>query len=236
MKVKNESMIGFAVIPKEELQKLLRKRKVIIDPILESEQIQSVSVDLRLDNVFAEFRSTKESVIDPSDIKPDYLEYVEREFYREHYVIQPGDFVLAQTFEYIALPHNVVGLLEGRSSIGRQGLMVHATAGVVDPGFSGHLVFELANVGKMPILVYPLMRVARMTFLRTETSDPYAGQYWMQIKIRVPSVDKDLIRIKKKIEDYQASLTEKSLTQSQSSSAIRATNSSADMRSFSLIS
>jgi len=216
---------GLAVIPKQELEKLLMKREVVIDPILEPEQIKSVSVDLRLDNLFGEFKSTKEALIDPSNIKPSYLEFVELEFYREYYVVQPGDFVLAQTFEYIALPKSVVGLLEGRSSIGRQGLMIHVTAGVVDPGFSGHLVFELANVGKMPVLVYPLMRVARITFLRTETADPYAGQYSMQVKIRVPSVDPDLKRIRKRIDDYHSSRTQKSLTQSDSNSPMRASNS-----------
>ena len=187
-----------AIISKDELQALLSNREIVIDPILDpAKQIQSVSVDLRLDNYFGEFVSTKEAIIDPSDLRASYLDFAELEFYKEHYVIQPGDFVLGQTFEYIALPGNIVGLLEGRSSIGRQGLMVHVTAGVVDPGFSGHLVFELANVGKMPLLVYPLMRVARMTFVRTKRTSLYSGQYSMQIRIRIPSVDEDFKKIKR---------------------------------------
>jgi dCTP deaminase len=186
------------IIACNELRTLLSSRNIVVDPILEPDkQIQSVSVDLRLDNFFAEFRSTKEALIDPSDLKPDYLAFGEREFYCDHYVIQPGDFVLGQTFEYIALPSDVVGLLEGRSSIGRQGLMVHVTAGVVDPGFSGHLVFELANVGKMPLLVYPLMRVARMTFIKTKKTEEYAGQYSMQIRIRKPTVDAEFTKIRR---------------------------------------
>jgi dCTP deaminase len=193
-----QDKIGAAIIQRDELQALLLNREIVIDPILEPDrQVQSVSVDLRLDNFFGEFKSTKEALIDPSDLKPSYLEFAELEFYRDHYVIQPGDFVLGQTFEYIALPSNVVGLLEGRSSIGRQGLMVHVTAGVVDPGFSGHLVFELANVGKMPLLAYPLMRVARMTFARTKPTTLYTGQFSMQVRIRVPSVDEDFKKIKR---------------------------------------
>ncbi|MGA2237862.1 MAG: dCTP deaminase [Candidatus Bathyarchaeia archaeon] len=187
------------VIPGAELRELLRKREITIDPILEQKQVQSVSVDLRLDSLFGEFKSTEEAQIDPADIKPDYLELVELEAYKARYVIQPGDLVLAQTFEYIALPNNVVGLLEGRSSVGRQGLMVHVTAGIVDPGFSGHLVFELANVGKMPIIVYPLMRVARIMFIRTQKTDAYSGQYSIQVRIRKPSVDPDLTKIRSRM-------------------------------------
>jgi dCTP deaminase len=193
-----QNNIDEAILHSDEIRRLLSTRNIVIDPILEPDrQIQSVSVDLRLDNYFGQFRSTNEAIIDPSDLKADYLGFEEREFYIEHFVIQPGDFVLGQTFEYIALPGNIVGLLEGRSSIGRQGLMVHVTAGVVDPGFSGHLVFELANVGKMPLLVYPLMRVARMTFVRTKQTAPYSGQYSMQIRIRKPSVDEDFKKIKR---------------------------------------
>lgn len=188
------------IIAGAELRELLSSRKIVIDPILEQKQVQSVSVDLRLDSLFGEFKSTREAFIDPAKTEPNYLDIIELEFYKERYVIQPGDLALGQTFEYLALPNDVVGQLEGRSSIGRQGLMVHVTAGIVDPGFSGHLVFELANVGKMPIYVYPLMRVARMMFIRTKTTDPYLGQYSIQVRMRLPSIDADLKKIRSRME------------------------------------
>jgi len=75
--------------------------------------------------------------------------------------------------------------------------MVHVTAGVVDPGFSGHLVFELANVGKMPILLYPLMRIARITFVKTNSTEEYRGKFAIQLRIKIPSVDADLRKIRK---------------------------------------
>jgi deoxycytidine triphosphate deaminase len=120
---------------------------------------------------------------------------VELECFSDSYFLQPKQFVLAQTFEYFALPNFLVGHLDGRSSLARQGLMVHATAGLVDPGFKGHLVFELLNAGEMPIKLYPLMRLAKMSFNLTQPTDGYTGQYNMQIKIRGPKNDEDLKKI-----------------------------------------
>src|SRR5439155_21785462 len=144
-----------------------------------------------------EFQSTRKPMIDPADLVLDYVKISEIDFYGEPYALQAGHFVLGKTFEYVSLPKDIVGLLEGRSSVGRQGLMVHVTAGVVDPGFSGHLVFELANVGKMPILLYPLMRIARMTFLRTNSTEEYRGKFAIQLRVRIPPVDPDLSKIQK---------------------------------------
>jgi len=175
----------------------LDERSIVIDPLLEMKQIGSVSIDLRLDNEFGEFQSTRKPMIDPADLARDYVKISEIDFYGEPYALQAGHFVLGKTFEYISLPKDIIGLLEGRSSVGRQGLMVHVTAGVVDPGFRGHLVFELANVGKMPMLLYPLMRIARMTFVTTHPTEEYRGKFAIQLRIRVPTVDLDLIKIKK---------------------------------------
>jgi len=188
--------IKTTILTTEQINYYLEERDIVIDPLLELNQIGSVSVDLRLDNEFGEFLSTQKALIDPSESRLDYVKLSEIEFYGEPYSLQAGHFVLGKTFEYVALPNNVVGLLEGRSSVGRQGLMVHVTAGVVDPGFTGHLVFELANVGKMPILLYPLMRIARMTFVETEPTKGYAGKFAIQLRIRMPSVDDDLKKIK----------------------------------------
>src|SRR5437867_3317685 len=185
-----------SVLIGEQISRHLDERRIIIDPILDKKQIGAVSVDLRLDSQFGEFQSTRRTVIDPGDENPDYVKFSEIEFYKDKYSLQAGHFVLGKTFEYIALPDDVVGLLEGRSSVGRQGLMIHVTAGVVDPGFKGHLVFELANVGKMPILLYPLMRVARITFVKTKPTQEYIGKFRVQLSIKIPDVDPDVLRIK----------------------------------------
>jgi dCTP deaminase len=185
------------VLTKESIIHRLDERSIVIDPLLEDKQIGSVSIDLRLDNEFGEFQSTRKPMIDPADLVLDYVKISEIDFYSEPYALQAGHFVLGKTFEYVSLPNDIVGLLEGRSSVGRQGLMVHVTAGVVDPGFSGHLVFELANVGKMPILLYPLMRIARITFLKTHSTDEYRGKFAIQLRIKIPTVDPDLRKIRK---------------------------------------
>src|SRR2546425_12965916 len=182
------------VLTRESIIHRLDERSIVIEPLLEEKQIGSVSVDLRLDNEFGEFQSTRKPIIDPADLALDYVKISEIDFYGEPYALQAGHFVLGKTFEYVSLPKDIVGLLEGRSSVGRQGLMVHVTAGVVDPGFSGHLVFELANVGKMPILLYPLMRIARMTFVTTHETQEYRGKFAIQLAIRVPTVDLDLTK------------------------------------------
>lgn len=184
----------------------LRNRDIVVEPLLNKEQINSASIDLRLSNFFMEFRTAKSPCIDPAiigGIYKDFLEEVEIEFFRDCYFLQPKKFVLAQTFEYISLPDNVVGHLEGRSSVARQGLTVHAAAGLVDPGFAGHLVFELLNAGEMPLKLYPLMRVAKIAFYKTEKTKPYRGQYRVQVRIKTPGSDKELQRIigiKKKLE------------------------------------
>src|SRR6266581_3629003 len=197
---------SITILARESIVRNLDERNIVIDPLLEENQIGSVSVDLRLDNALGEFLSTQKALIDPSKDRLDYIKLSEIEFYREPYSLQAGHFVLGKTFEYVALPNNMVGLLEGRSSVGRQGLMVHVTAGAVDPGFAGHLVFELANVGRMPILLYPLMRIARITFVETESTEGYAGKFAIQLRIRMPTVDEDLKKIRE-ITDHKRDRT-----------------------------
>ena len=94
-----------------------------------------------------------------------------------HFVLHPGEFVLGSTFERVALPDDLVGRLEGKSSLGRVGLIIHSTAGYVDPGFEGQITLELSNVATVPILLYPGMRVAQISFLTmtTPAARPYAS-------------------------------------------------------------
>ncbi len=192
-----------AVLTKEEILSHLAERKIVVEPLLDSEQINCASIDLRLDNYFGEFRTAKLPHIDPANIEREYVEFldfVELEFLKDNYYLQPKRFVLAQTFEYIALPNDVVAHLDGRSSVAREGLTVHAAAGFVDPGFRGHLVFELLNAGEMPLKLYPLIRIAKIAFFKSSKTKEYEGQYNIQIRIRQPKNDKDLEKINRFIE------------------------------------
>ena len=191
------------VLTKEQILGYLSERKIVVEPILDPKQINCASIDLRLDNYFGEFRTAKLPHIDPANVQQEYeefLDFIELEFLKDYYYLQPKRFVLAQTFEYITLPNNIVARLDGRSSVAREGLTVHAAAGFVDPGFRGHLVFELLNAGEMPLKLYPLMRMAKIVFFRSRKTKEYEGQYNIQVRIRPPKNDPDLEKIKRYIE------------------------------------
>ena len=105
---------------------------------------------------------------------------------------------MAFSYEYIWLPGNVLGLLNGKSSLARRGLVVHATANVIDPGWKGHIVFELANLGKMPIELIPLMRVARIIlFWEEKPLGQYEGEFSKQLKLTQPYIDHESVAIRK---------------------------------------
>jgi dCTP deaminase len=199
------------LLSKEEIMDLLSRRELVVEPVLNPKQIDSVSIDLRLGNVFGEFRTARMSHIDPARIEQeykDYLEFITLEPMRDVYYLQPKQFALAQTFEYVALPNYISGSLEGKSSIARQGLTVHAAAGLIDPGFTGHLVFELLNAGQMPLKLCPLMRVAKIAFLRCNVTSGYKGTFRMQVGIRPPKNDLDV----KAIGELKSLLDEKGET------------------------
>lgn len=204
-----------SLLTKREILQYLSDRKIIVEPILDKEQVNCASIDLRLDNFFAEFTTAKKSHIDPACIEDEYKEFlyfVELEFMKDYYYLQPKRFVLAQTFEYIVLSNDVVGHLDGKSSVARQGLTVHAAAGLIDPGFRGHLVFELLNAGEMPIKLYPLMRVAKIAFYRATPTTPYSGQYNIQVRIRRPENDIELAKISAFIRSKYQSVVSRSET------------------------
>jgi dCTP deaminase len=175
-----------------ELKRLIQQRRVLIEPLLDEEQIDNIGIDLRLDCFFREFVRTERPYLTPAEEAPGTI-LREIEPFRQSFYLQPGEFALAQSLEYIALPNDVLCFLNGRSSLGRRGLVVHATANVVDPGWKGHLVFELANLGAMPIELVPLMRVARLVFFRTKPVRPYSGSFVGQMRIPAPPRD-ELVR------------------------------------------
>ncbi|MBI1725093.1 MAG: dCTP deaminase [Candidatus Tectomicrobia bacterium] len=191
-------------IKNSELIQMMKQRRVLIEPILNCQaQVpgNDVGVDLRLDVSFWEFSRTSEHSLNAA-IKARPLTSHRLEFLRDSFFLQPGEFVLALSFEYIWLPNNVLALLNGKSSLARRGLVVHATANVIDPGWKGHIVFELANLGKMPIELFPLMRIARLIpFIEEYSMGNYRGEFSCQIKVEQPYVDYEALAIKDAMED-----------------------------------
>jgi len=133
-------------------------------------------VDVRLDRFFRLFDNHKYQNIDPSLDQPDLTRLVEVEP-DESFVLHPGEFVLGATFEAVTLPDDVAARLEGKSSLGRLGLLTHSTAGFIDPGFSGHVTLELSNVATLPITLWPGMKIGQLCFFRLSSpaEHPYGS-------------------------------------------------------------
>jgi dCTP deaminase len=146
--------------------------RVVLDPY-EPAMIQPSSIDVRLDRYFRLFDNHKYPVIDPGEEQPDLtrLVHVEPD---EAFVLHPGEFVLASTYEYVMLPDDVSSRLEGKSSLGRLGLLTHSTAGFIDAGFSGHVTLELSNVATLPIKLWPGMKIGQLCFFRLSSSVEHA--------------------------------------------------------------
>jgi len=131
------------------------------DPV----DLQPSSVDLHLDRAFRVFRNNRYPFIDVRQPQPDLTELLRVEE-DEQFILHPGEFVLGQTLEWVELPNDLVARLEGRSSLGRLGLLIHSTAGYVDPGWKGNLTLELSNVANLPIALYAGMRIGQISFFR----------------------------------------------------------------------
>ena len=145
------------------------------DPTL----IQPASIDVRLDRFFRVFNNAKYTHIDPA-VQQDELTQLVEVPEGDPFVLHPGEFVLGSTFEYVTLPDTLAGRLEGKSSLGRLGLLTHSTAGFIDPGFSGHVTLELSNVATLPIKLWPGMKIGQLCFFRlsSPTESPYgSGPY-----------------------------------------------------------
>lgn len=154
----------------------LESGRVVLDPY-EPAMIQPSSIDVRLDRFFRLFDNHKYPVIDPSADQPDLTRLVEVEG-GEPFVLHPGEFVLGSTYESVTLPDDVAARLEGKSSLGRLGLLTHSTAGFIDPGFSGHVTLELSNVATLPILLWPGMKIGQLCFFRLSSASefPYGSE------------------------------------------------------------
>lgn len=156
----------------------LKSGRVVLDPF-DDDLVQPSSVDVRIDRYFRLFDNHKYPVIDPALEQPELTRLVDVET-DDAFVLHPGEFVLASTFEIVTLPDDVAARLEGKSSLGRLGLLTHSTAGFIDPGFSGHVTLELSNVATLPIKLWPGMRIGQLCFFRLSSpaEHPYgSGRY-----------------------------------------------------------
>jgi len=152
--------------------------RVGIEPY-DEKMVQPSSIDVRLDRFFRVFENHKYPHIDPATEQPELTREVEADN-GEPFVLHPGEFVLGSTFEVVTLPTDVAARLEGKSSLGRLGLLTHSTAGFIDPGFSGHVTLELANVATLPILLWPGMKIGQVCFFRmtSEAEHPYGSSVY----------------------------------------------------------
>jgi len=149
--------------------------RVKVEPF-DGAMIQPSSVDVRLDRFFRVFENHKYSVIDPSIEQSELTREVAVES-DEEFILHPGEFVLASTYEVITLPDDIAGRLEGKSSLGRLGLLTHSTAGFIDPGFSGHITLELSNVANLPVKLFPGMKIGQLCLIKLSSpaENPYGS-------------------------------------------------------------
>jgi dCTP deaminase len=165
------------ILSDRDIKKALRDRRIVVKPKPAlAEQLGSSSLDLRLGYHFRVFKHRRRPYVDPFD--PATMEGMTEGITigkKEPYVIQPGEFCLASILEWIELPDDMAARIDGRSSLGRLGLVIHSTAGHIDPGFKGSITMELSNIGMMPILLYPKMRICQLVFepLSSPAERPY---------------------------------------------------------------
>ncbi|MFI7677054.1 dCTP deaminase [Actinophytocola sp. NPDC049390] len=158
-----------------DLRKELASGRLGLDPLDEA-MIQPSSIDVRLDRFFRVFNNTKYTHIDPRQQQDDLTAPVET-VDDQPFVLHPGEFVLGSTFESVNLPDDLAGRLEGKSSLGRLGLLTHSTAGFIDPGFTGHITLELSNVANLPITLWPGMKIGQLCLFRltSPAENPYGS-------------------------------------------------------------
>jgi len=159
-----------------EIKAALAEGRIDVGPLEDPDvQIQPASIDLRLGNQFRVFKHAQRAFIDPLNDNIDEFTEIVTVPDGEPFILHPGEFVLGSIKEYVQIPADMVAKVEGRSSLGRLAILVHATAGFIDPGFEGNITLELSNVGKMPVAFYPNMRVCQISFemLSSPAERPY---------------------------------------------------------------
>ena len=156
-----------------DIKRYIADGAITLEPF-DAELIQPASVDIKLDNNFRTFTNSRHPVI-PADNPPADLTQLVHVCDNEQFILHPGEFVLASTIEYLTLGDNIAARLEGKSSMGRIGLMIHSTAGFIDPGFEGQITLELSNVARLPLALTPRMKIGQLSFI--ELSSPCEFPY-----------------------------------------------------------
>ncbi|HEX2267502.1 MAG TPA: dCTP deaminase [Actinomycetota bacterium] len=156
------------ILSDRSIREEISKGRIEIDPF-DDACVQPSSVDLHVDRRFRTFHNARYPYIDVKAEMPDLTELVEVED-KVPFILHPGEFVLGSTLERVRLPDDLVARLEGKSSLGRLGLLIHSTAGYVDPGWDGYLTLELSNVANLPITIYPGMKIGQISFFRLTTA------------------------------------------------------------------
>ena len=149
--------------------------RITLEPY-DAEMVQPSSVDVRIDRYFRVFENHRYPHIDPSVEQAELTRLVEPEG-DEPFILHPGEFVLGSTYEVVTLPDDVAARVEGKSSLGRLGLLTHSTAGFIDPGFTGHITLELSNVANLPITLWPGMKIGQLCLFRLSSpaENPYGS-------------------------------------------------------------
>jgi dCTP deaminase len=164
------------ILSDRDIKNSIKTGRICIKPDLKDEQFQPAWIDLTLGKEFRAFKSTQSSLIDPKN--PEELTEIIVMDEDKPFIIHPGEFVLGTVNEYVKFPNDLAGAVDGRSSLGRLGVVVHVTSTFVDPGWEGKLVLEITNVGKMPVALYPGMRICKLVFM--ELSSPAERPYYMK--------------------------------------------------------
>lgn len=181
------------ILSDNDIEKRLKEGSLVITP-LDIDQVDSCAVDLKLGFEFRVFKHTLKTHIDPF-IKEDINDYTELVKPNKSFILHPGEFVLASTREWVELPKDLAGKIDGRSSLGRLGIIIQ-TAGVIDPGFRGNITLEVGNIGKVPAILYPDMKIGKLTFelLSSPCNKSYAergGRYMDQKGAQASKINKD---------------------------------------------
>jgi len=161
------------VLSDRTIRRLIEEGRIAIDPF-DPDLMQPSSLDVRVDRYFRVFRNSRYPFIDVKAQQEELTELVEVAG-DEAFILHPGEFVLGSTLERVRLPDDLVARLEGKSSLGRLGLLIHSTAGFIDPGWDGHVTLELSNVANLPITIYPTMKIGQLSFV--QLSEPAEHPY-----------------------------------------------------------
>jgi len=163
------------ILSDRSIREAIAAKRIVIDPLDES-CLQPSSIDVKVSNLFRVFRNHTAAVIDVKKDLTDLTELVEITA-DEAFMLHPGEFVLGSTLERVAIANDLVARVEGKSSLGRLGLLIHSTAGFIDAGFDGHITLELSNVANLPITIYPGMKIGQVSFMTmtTPAEKPYGS-------------------------------------------------------------